>query len=123
MLSNKNGPACLVVNLNGDDPYPDSDGGYHVIDTDYVSYAILYSCQEKFWGWYSEDYFWVLGRETSMSDRDLERIREIVLNRIPGYDYDGNTDKTRQCSSCPYDDMPTIDDSDDEDGDRPKLLQ
>ena len=50
--SEVDGPAGLVVNLNGD-PDPSKEANYHVIDTDYVSYVIIYSCEELFYGWYA----------------------------------------------------------------------
>ena len=36
---------------------------YNVIDTDYISYALVYSCEEVFWGLMTAEYLWVLQRD------------------------------------------------------------
>ena len=99
------GPASFDINFNGE-PSPDNEGKYYVVDTDYDSYAIVYNCDEMFGGWVSSDYFWILARTETLSDKELKDIIEIVEEKIPGYSFFNNDHATRQGSSCPYERMP-----------------
>ena len=70
---------------------PNMESGYHIIDTDYDSYSIVYSCFESFGGWLHNDYFWVLAREQSISDSLLARTMSIAQEKIPDYDVINST--------------------------------
>lgn len=47
-------------------------GDYEVIDTDYKSYALVYSCT-SFLGW-SYEYFWVLSRTPQLDSATFQRL-------------------------------------------------
>ena len=63
------GPGSFVVDF-WKEPDPTEIGGYNVVETDYETYALFYSCKESttWWGWtYTQEAFSILGREPTMS--------------------------------------------------------
>ena len=103
--SNVTGPGTFNVNLHGE-PSADKAGNYNVIDTDYDTYTVVYSCKEKFGGLISTDYFWILAREQTLSDAALVDIIKVVEEKLPGYNFFENHSMGRQGWTCPYDNMP-----------------
>ena len=50
------------------------------------------------------EYFTVLGRDTTLTDAEMEKIRGIVKAAVPDYDMsDSNMVTTVQGDSCKYD--------------------
>ena len=90
---------------------PNMPSGYHIIDTDYDTYTIVYSCSESFGGWLHNDIFWVLAREQSISDSLLAEVMSIAQEKIPDYDSVNSTEMGYQNPEwCQYDDMPVTPD-------------
>ena len=89
MQSNVTGPSSLVVNFYGE-PSADEPGNYNVVDTDYDTYTIVYSCKEYFGGMVSSDYFWILAREQKLADETLTDIIKVANEKIPGYNFFDN---------------------------------
>ena len=62
------------------------DTAYHVLDTDYSQYAVVYGCDNWFWGWWHTEQVWILGREPESSDTILEKAQTVLGNLVPSYD-------------------------------------
>jgi len=56
-------------------------GNYWVLETDYTSYTVVYSCSEILWGLFSSEFLWVLTRDQVPSAETLSKV-DAVLNRI-----------------------------------------
>ena len=57
---------------------PKARANYNVLDTDYESYSVVYSCEELAGGWAHFDYLWVLGRETTMEDAQFASVVDFI---------------------------------------------
>ncbi|XP_070560544.1 apolipoprotein D-like [Ptychodera flava] len=73
---NPNQPAKLKVKFSRWQPR----GNYWVVDTDYTSYAVVYSCT-SFFGLVRMEYAWVLARERQ-PDEDTRAAIQTVLDRM-----------------------------------------
>ena len=65
------GDASLSVKFWDRVPSPTDKPNYTVMETDYDSYTIVYSCSDQFWGYASFDYLWILSREPTMAEDSL----------------------------------------------------
>ena len=54
------------------------EGNYWVISTDYLNYAIVYSCTEVF-GVHFTEYVWVLTREVNPAPEVIDRLEQDVI--------------------------------------------
>lgn len=54
-------------------------GNFWITDTDYDNYAVIYSCQEFFFGLYHTELVMVFTRE---NDSDSDTYAEIGLDRV-----------------------------------------
>jgi hypothetical protein len=45
---------------------------YSVLDTDYTQYAVVYGCDNWFWGMFHSEQVWILSRDTVASDSVIE---------------------------------------------------
>lgn len=80
---------------------------YHVLDTDYDNYTIVYSCSDMFGGWMSADTLWILTREQSIDDSLLASIFDTIGEKLPHYDVVAETHMTYQGDDwCAYNEMP-----------------
>ena len=50
---------------------------YNIIDTDYISYSIVYNCRSSKW-YEKEESLWILTRETTISDDLLATIKAKI---------------------------------------------
>ena len=75
---------------------------YHVLDTDYTSYSIVYSCYDGWFGGKHED-VWILGRYNSMSDTQLQTLRNWMKAQpvLAHYDFSKDAVLTDH-SNCAY---------------------
>ena len=61
--SNPSRPGKLIVNFDSQPSFArSSTTNYNVVDTDYNSYAIVYSCGEKVFGLLKSEFLWILTR-------------------------------------------------------------
>ena len=61
-----------------------------ILDTDYVTYTVVYSCWED-WGLFYRDALWVLTRQNTPAFETMEAlIRPVVAEKIPWYDYESH---------------------------------
>ena len=67
------GGANLIVNLQGGVPKPSDSVNYTVMDTDYETYSVVYSC-EGFRNLASFDFFWILAREEELDEATIMSI-------------------------------------------------
>ena len=97
------GDASLVVSF-GNKPAPSDRANYEIISTDYDSYAIVYSCQNFYGGWFSNESFWILARETTLSETKLAELLKMVDEKLPSYDYKRFAEFTKtDADFCQYD--------------------
>mmetsp|Transcript_11542 Transcript_11542/g.15594 ORF Transcript_11542/g.15594 Transcript_11542/m.15594 type:complete len:127 (+) Transcript_11542:274-654(+) len=113
--STKVGDSSFVVEFFDEKPDPAGKPNYNVINTDYDSYAIVYSCEDIIPGYISFDYFWILGREMQMSDSTILPLVDMVKNLLPEYGFFQNHMMTHQSDWCSYDERPYDEDRKDED--------
>mmetsp|Transcript_27282 Transcript_27282/g.33927 ORF Transcript_27282/g.33927 Transcript_27282/m.33927 type:complete len:206 (+) Transcript_27282:90-707(+) len=102
------GPGSLVVSFHSE---PDSSrpGNYNVLDTDYDTYALFFSCSEKtnFGIEYANFSFSILSRERTLSDDLRAELAEKTKAILPSYDYDSNVVDTKQEGDCEYSPEPS----------------
>ena len=77
-----------------------------MLDTDYETYSIVYSCADLFDGIVSFDYLWFLAREPELSDQKMLELIGKVEERLPNYGFFKNSVETRQGRTCPYSKRP-----------------
>ena len=64
------------VNFSGDGNM-EGTTNYNVLDTDYKTYSIVYSCRESN-SWEKNESMWILTRETTISDALLSTIKDKI---------------------------------------------
>ena len=73
--SNPSRPGKLIVNFDSQPSFARSTTtNYNVVDTDYNSYAIVYSCGEKVFGLIKSECLWILTRSAR-----LQSLFQILL--------------------------------------------
>ena len=86
-------------------------GNYHVLDTDYENYSIIYSCRTFFFGKAKTEYAWILTREpldpienTNKFNEITQKARDVLAKNVPGFDFDAVMQRTIQGSqnNCIY---------------------
>ena len=100
------GDASLVVDFSGKTPSPSDKANYTVLDTDYDTYTVVYSCAEFFDGVASFDYLWILARENQLDDATMLEIIAKIDEKVPNYDFFKNNSQHRHGMTCPYSKRP-----------------
>ena len=86
-------------------------GNYHVLETDYDSYAVVYSCRTVLFGKVKNEYVWILTREAmdpAATEGEFKRInqiaKDVIKKNAPDYDFDGQLRRTmqREENDCIY---------------------
>eukprot|EP00347_Sterkiella_histriomuscorum_P010223 403377127 len=81
-------------------------GKYMVLDTDYNTYAIVYTCAQYLFGVFKQENVWVLSRSTTAFDATTQtNILNTIQTRIPNYDIT-KLKTTPQGGTCVYDQEP-----------------
>ncbi|CDW81114.1 apolipoprotein d [Stylonychia lemnae] len=75
-------------------------GPYNVVDTDYTSYAIVYSCTNFIFGLFKSENLWILSRQTTLATEDDRKT--TITNRISSYNVATDLYKPTQGGSCSY---------------------
>ena len=99
------GDASLVVSFHGKDPDPSSKANYTVLDTDYETYSVVYSCGDIL-GTFGFDFLWILAREKELEKDIMDKIVANIKKKIPSYGYESNIFETYQgkrCDDSPFD--------------------
>lgn len=76
-----------------------TDGNYWVVDTDYTSYSLVYSCN-NYLGLYHLEFLWALSREQLPSEETMNNI-EVAIKKL-GYPSDKIRRRTLQGNTCKY---------------------
>jgi len=77
--SNPSRPGKLIVNFDSQPSFARSTTtNYNIVDTDYNSYAIVYSCGEKVFGLLKSEFLWILTRERNPSPQVIEKAKSII---------------------------------------------
>lgn len=70
-------------------------GNYHVLDTDYENYTVVYSCRTLLSGRVKNEYVWVLTRnplDAAIDSKEHARItnlaKDVLAKNVPGFDFD-----------------------------------
>lgn len=78
-------------------------GNYHVLDTDYENYTIVYSCRTLLGGRAKNEYIWILSRnplDPTVDSEEHARItshaKEVMAKNVPGFDWDKTMYRTIQ---------------------------
>ena len=77
---------------------PEAD--YRILDTDYKTYSLVYSCESIF-GVAKNEYIWLLTRDKIVRDDVIEKAKHFIAERLPWYKL-SNLIRTRQGGSCVY---------------------
>ena len=85
----------------GDEP------NYFVLDTDYETYSVVYSCG-NFAGLFTFDMLWVLARDPELTQEKMLVIKEGIYAKLPGYPFARNAKYTKQGDQCSYEDQLAI---------------
>ena len=96
------GTGSLAVHFDGM-PQVDEEANYTVLDTDYETYSIVYSCG-TFYNLLTFDMLWVLAREPYLDAETMDRIEEVIATKLPSYNFERNAHYTRQGGDCAYED-------------------
>ena len=56
-----------------------------MIDTDYTSYAIVYSCDTVIKDFIKYEAVWFLSRSTVASNELLSKVADIITRKLPRY--------------------------------------
>jgi len=95
---NASKPGKLIVNFDGQPSFARSTTtNYNILDTDYDSYAIVYSCSPKFFGLLKSEFLWILTRERNPSASVIQNAMAI----IEGQGIDTNRLKLTRQTNCP----------------------
>lgn len=78
---------------------------FHVLDTDYVQYAVVYGCDDWFWGVFHTQQSWLLSRTKDISDPLLTKAADTLAWEAPWYDQERRWMRIRQGDEegCKYD--------------------
>lgn len=74
---------------------------YQILDTDYINYALVYSCTKQFFGFWTNEVITVVSRNNTRLDyHTLYRVNSI----IKAFDYKGAEliDMNQQSPLCNY---------------------
>jgi hypothetical protein len=74
-------------------------GDYEVLDTDYFTYAIVYSCSNFYLA--KSEYIWVLTRAQFVDESLIYNALQTIKSKVPDYDQT-NIRRTAHGGSCKY---------------------
>ncbi len=60
------------------------EGDYRILDTDYKTYSIVYSCRSVF-GVSKNEFVWLLTREADVEEAIISKARAVISDRLPWY--------------------------------------
>ena len=86
-----NNGECYVSFFDQPVPYPN----YKIVDTDYTTYSIVYSCGAR-------QFLWILTREPVISDVEYDAILAIAHESLPSFNWDELNTRDVQGSGCTY---------------------
>jgi apolipoprotein D and lipocalin family protein len=61
---------------------------YHIIDSDYENYSIVYSCSNTYFGYGRSETAWILSRDQVMDEALLQELIAKTKAAVPNYDFD-----------------------------------
>ncbi len=59
---------------------------YQVMDTDYVSYAIIRACTDYSYGLLHSELFWIFQRSSTPDPTIIANAKQTIKDRAPHYD-------------------------------------
>jgi len=83
--------------------YP--EGNYQVLDTDYVSFSLVYGCDQwlsRFFPIYTQQ-AWILARDRTLDQETIDRLEQVLEDKVGDfYDWDSVKLQTEQGDDCTY---------------------
>ena len=74
---------------------------YQILETDYLSYSIVYGCDNWFYGLFHTEQSWLLSRRRTIPDTVKERAVQKLAKSASWYDTK-NWAETNQGRDCVY---------------------
>ena len=78
--------AC-AVQFGNTPPSPSRSPNYHILETDYTNYTIIYNCSNKWYG--KQEVAWIMAREYTVSDAALETYEQRLKDLMPSFGHSG----------------------------------
>ena len=75
-------------------------GDYRVLETDYDTYSVVYSCKPFFF-FFKTEYIWILTRARTPDAATITAAENVAKTKVPSYGFD-NFEKPLQGDSCKY---------------------
>jgi hypothetical protein len=77
---------------------------FHVIDTDYIQYALVYGCDDWFWGFFHTEQSWLMSRTEDTNRVILKKARDTFEYEAPWYSIADEWVKIKQgeAEGCKY---------------------
>jgi lipocalin len=79
-----------------------SQPNYHIIDTDYENYSLVYNCVDRYYGFYRTEYMYILARTEKIDDALKDELVSKIKDTVKQYDFDYNFVYTTQGKMCSY---------------------
>lgn len=76
------------------------------MDTDYTSYALVYTCAQFLFGTFKQENVWILSRTPTLDSGVETTLINLIKTRIPTYVPETELKETIQGGSCVYDPEP-----------------
>ena len=106
-LATDDGSAGLYVQLGQMPELTDKSANYKILDTDYETYSIVYSCSD-FADLFTFELLWVLSKNKELDQDTMNKVTQTIIEKVPSYDLLKNRYFTRQGGRCPYDERPSV---------------
>jgi lipocalin len=74
---------------------------YHIIDTDYDNYSIVYDCQRSLY-YGKNEYLYILSRNQEIDEGLKDELITKIRDAVPTYNFDYNFVYTTQGKMCRY---------------------
>ena len=84
--------ACYVAFFGHGTDYPN----YNVIDTDYTSYSVVYTCDA------GKAFLWLMAREPNAEQELLDSMWATARTALPNFDFTTMLDQDYQGEKCQY---------------------
>ena len=82
--------------------YP--EGNYQILDTDYDNYAVLYGCDDWWFGLMHSRNSWLLNRERNSANQATykQTAIDVLAERVPDYPWTDRIHNTKHDGDCRY---------------------
>ena len=80
------------------------EGSYNILDTDYDNYAVIYGCDNFFWGNFHIEQAWLLNRYRKDKNQHeyIAKAIEVFAEKVPTYHWHDKRVTTQHDDQCIY---------------------